>query len=263
MSENTEVALNPENPREREMILVEREFALTQRKANALSKANIIPKDYQNNIPNCLVAMEMAARLGVGDLEIMQNLDVIHGRPSFRATYLIAMVNKSGVLKGRLRFRMTGTKGKDDWGCIAYGTCAETGETLEGSEITIAIAKAEGWYNKNGSKWKTIPQQMLQYRAAAFFSRTHAPDATMGMHTADEMQDVSEREVNPQHIGGTGPKASGLNEAITVVAEEAEPVAIAEVETEAETAPAAEQEPVPVTVTADNEEAENYFGNGG
>ena len=44
--------------------------------------------------------------------------------------------------------------------------------------------------NKNGSKWKTMPEQMLKYRAAAFFARTECPEVLMGFQTAEETEDV-------------------------------------------------------------------------
>ena len=47
---------------------------------------------------------------------------------------------------------------------------------------SIAMAKAEGWYAKNGSKWKTMEDLMLRYRSAAFFARTVAPEVALGGH---------------------------------------------------------------------------------
>ena len=193
-----EMMLDASNQRERGILIEEREFSLQQRRANVLASSSIVPKEYQGNIANCIIAMEMAQRLNAGELEIMQNLHVIHGRPSFSASYLIAQVNKSGVIRGRLKFRMTGEKGADSWGCIAYGEDRETGEVLESTEITLKLAKDEGWFSKNGSKWKTMPEQMLQYRAASFWSRLYAPDATMGMHTVDEVRDTGERDITPE-----------------------------------------------------------------
>src|SRR5690606_5898335 len=58
--------------------------------------------------------------------------------------------------------------------------------------VTIGLAKKEGWYTKNGSKWQTMPEQMLMYRAAAFFVRTYAPEIAMGLHTTEELQDIIE-----------------------------------------------------------------------
>src|SRR5690606_1595586 len=65
-----------------------------------------------------------------------------------------------------------------------------TGEKLVGALVTIGLAKKEGWYNKNGSKWQTMPEQMLMYRAAARFVRAYAPEIAMAMHTVEELQDI-------------------------------------------------------------------------
>jgi hypothetical protein len=52
------------------------------------------------------------------------------------------------------------------------------------------MAKDEGWLTKNGSKWRTMPELMLKYRAAAFFARTECPEALYGFQTSDEVEDV-------------------------------------------------------------------------
>ena len=53
----------------------------------------------------------------------------------------------------------------------------------------MQMAKAEGWtFN---SKWRNMPEQMLAYRAAAFFARIHCPEALMGAQTVEEVQDVT------------------------------------------------------------------------
>jgi hypothetical protein len=161
-----------------------------QRIAKALASSGLVPKDYQNNIPNCLLALEYSHRLGVSVLAVMQNLDVIHGRPSLRATFLIGCANASGRYTP-IRYRWSGEKGKDSWGCTAVANDRESGEECEGPTITIEMAKAEGWYNKSGSKWKSIPQLMLMYRAGSWWSRVYAPELSLGLHTTDELEDMS------------------------------------------------------------------------
>ncbi len=164
-------------------------WELLQRRATALSKSGFVPKEYQNNIPNCIVALQLADRTGSDPLMLVQNLDVIHGRPSLRATFLIACVNQCGRFSA-LRYRWQGTEGADDRGCRAVAVDLKTGEECVGALITIAMAKAEGWYQKNGSKWKTMGEQMSMYRAAAFWSRAYAPEMALGMQTSDEVIDV-------------------------------------------------------------------------
>jgi hypothetical protein len=98
-----------------------------------------------------------------------------------------------------MRFRWVGKEGADDWGCRAYAVEREGNLELVGALVTIAMAKAEGWYGKSGSKWKTMPEQMLQYRAAAFWTRAYAPEIALGMHTSEEIHDTqaSQQVVQP------------------------------------------------------------------
>jgi len=158
-------------------------FEHAQRVAKALSSSNLIPQNYQGNIPNTLVALEMANRIGASPLMVMQNLHVIHGRPSWSSSFIIAAINSCGRFSA-LKFVT------DKQGCKAVATELATGELIEGPTVTLEMAAAEGWATKAGSKWKTMPELMLRYRAAAFFGRLYAPDILMGMQTAEEAVDV-------------------------------------------------------------------------
>ena len=160
-------------------------FELAQRQAKALSESDLVPQLYKGRVANCLVALEISHRCQASTLMVMQNLHVIHGKPSWSSTYIIAAVNSCGKFEP-LRFKFNADKSE----CIAWTKDKATGEVLEGPPASIAMAKAEGWYDKNGSKWKTMPQLMLQYRCAAFFGRLYVPEILNGMRTADEEQDM-------------------------------------------------------------------------
>jgi hypothetical protein len=166
-------------------------FENAQRMARALSSSSLVPESYRGDrsIPNVLIAMELAARIGASVFAVMQNIDIIHGRPSWRATFLIATVNASGRFTP-IRFKWQGKEGTEQWGCRAVAKDRETGEECVGALITLGIAKSEGWSTKNGSKWKSMPEQMLMYRAAAFWARIYAPELSLGMHTSEELRDV-------------------------------------------------------------------------
>ena len=174
-------------------------FVLLQRMANMFVGSTLVPKQFQgqNNFGNCVIALNMAQRLNADPLMVMQNLYVVHGTPSWSSKFMIAMLNQCGRYES-IHYEETGKKGTDTQGIIAWAKEKSTGEILKGPEVTIKTAKDEGWYGKNGSKWKTMPDQMLRYRAAAWFIRTTAPELAMGLQTVDEVKDTI--DVTPQAI---------------------------------------------------------------
>lgn len=178
-------------------------FEQAQRMAKALGSSEIVPINYRGdaNIGSCLIALELSNRIGASVLAVMQNLYVVHGKPGWSSQFLISCVNASRKFTP-LRYRMTGEKDTDSWGCVAWAKDM-TGEVLESPEVTIAMAKAEGWYNKNGSKWKTMPELMLRYRTATLFARLYAPELTMGIQTAEEINDFVDVEATVVTDGPT------------------------------------------------------------
>ena len=164
-------------------------FELAQRAAKLLAASSLVPNDYKNNVPNCVIALNMASRVGADPLMVMQNLVIVHGRPTWSSQFLISTVNTCGRFTA-LRYEFFGDKDTDSWGCRAWAIEKATGEKLVGTDITIKLAKDEGWHGRSGSKWKTMPQQMLMYRAGSWWARAYAPELSMGLHTAEEMQDV-------------------------------------------------------------------------
>lgn len=166
-------------------------FAMAGQMAKTLAMSTIVPKDYQNNGANAMVAIEIATRLKTSPLMVMQNLNVIQGRPSWSAQFLIAMVNGSGKYDMELQFEEKEKDGKP-FSCQCWTT--RGGRKVTGPVIDMTMAKAEGWIDKNGSKWKTMPQIMLRYRAASFFARMNCPELTLGYYSKDEVIDGDFKE---------------------------------------------------------------------
>jgi len=162
-------------------------FAHIQRVAKMFSQSILVPKDFQGNLANCTIALEMAHRMGANPMAVMQNLYIVHGKPGWSAQFIIAAVNQCGKFSP-LRYEISGTG--DDRQCIAWATEKDTGDRLESPPVSIKMAKAEQWFQKSGSKWQTMPDLMLRYRAATFFGRLYAPDLLMGMQTAEELGDI-------------------------------------------------------------------------
>jgi hypothetical protein len=163
------------------------QFEHAQRVAKALSTSTLVPSDYRNNIPNTMIALEMAQRVNASPMAVMQNLYIIHGRPSWSSQFTIAALNGCGRFSS-IRFSVRGEG--DSKECYAWAVAKEDGEKLVGPVVSIKMAKAEGWFSKKGSKWQTMPDLMLRYRAAKFFGNLYAPDIMMGMTTEDESRDI-------------------------------------------------------------------------
>ncbi len=168
----------------------EKIFELAQRKAQVYAKSTLVPKAYQNNVGNVMIATNIANRLGADLLLVMQNLYVVHGTPAWSSQFLIGTFNSCGRFTA-IKYRFEGKKGSKDRSCVAYCNEKSTGEEIEGPEITMEMAQKEGWSTKAGSKWRTMPEHMLRFRAAAFLIRTTAPEIAMGLHTVDEIEDTS------------------------------------------------------------------------
>ena len=180
------------------------EWELLKRRAKAYSDSSLVPEAYRGNPANCLIVMEIAARIGCSDFAAMQNMDVINGNPGWRAKFLIGTANTCGRFTP-IRYRFSGKEGSKEWGCVAVATDKASKDELVGPIVTIQMAHDEKWFEKNGSKWKTIPQLMLMYRAAAWWTRVYAPDLGLGMHTSEELEDMAPIVV-PLEISPGNPK---------------------------------------------------------
>lgn len=199
-----------------------KQFEVMQRMAQMYTQSTIVPEAYKGNVGNCVIALDMAMRMNINPLMVMQNLYIVKGNPSWSSKFLIATINMSGKYSAlRYRKRNLGKVGKvnynetvwdavnkrntlvvkefdgtaiDNIECVAYATELASGEVLESDPITIETAIKEGWYIKSGSKWVTMPSLMLTYRAAAFWQRMYCPEISMGFLTKEEADDVHDAE---------------------------------------------------------------------
>lgn len=165
-------------------------WELAQRIGKAFAASSLVPQQYQGNLANCIVALEMANRMGASPLMVMQNLYIVHGNPGWSSKFLIASFNQCGRFSA-LRYEWNA----DRTGCRAWAVEKATSERIDGPLVTLAMAKDEGWSTKSGSKWKTMPELMLMYRSAAFLIRTYAPEISMGLRSDDEIIDMGPAEM--------------------------------------------------------------------
>ncbi|WP_312443275.1 hypothetical protein [Lacrimispora sp.] len=157
------------------------------------ASSSLVPAAYQGKAMDCTIAVDMANRMGLSPMMVMQNLYVVQGKPSWSGQACTSMIIASGKFKN-VHHEYTGEKGTDSWGCYLEAERLEDHVIVKGAEVTIKMAKDEKWYEKNGSKWKTMPELMLAYRASAFFARVHIPNALMGCAVEGEADDIAKEK---------------------------------------------------------------------
>jgi hypothetical protein len=177
--------------------------------ASTFAASSLIPEHYQQRPENVLVAMYRSARLGMDLFSYMETTYCVHGRLGHESKFVVSLINTSGKFKTPLMYEMSGEIKRDQNGslskastriCKAWAILKETGDKIS-QDIGIDMAFLEGWATKPGpdktlksNKWQTMPDIMLQYRAAAFFGRMYCPELVMGLNTKDELDDIQDAE---------------------------------------------------------------------
>ena len=163
-------------------------FNLAYQMAKGLSQSTLVPQQFQNNPANCLIALEQSNRLNISPMAVMQNLYIVQNKPSFSSSFIIGLINASGKYDMELQFDEEEKDGKP-YACTCW--TEKDGRKVTGIKITMDMAEKEGWSKKNGSKWVTIPQVMLRYRAASFFARMNCPELSIGLYSKEELDDFT------------------------------------------------------------------------
>lgn len=187
-------------------------FEHAQRVARVFSESALVPPHFQGKLPNCLIALNIADRMGEDPLTVMQNLAVVSGKPCWQTQYMIARANKSGVFSSRITWKSEGQGA--DLAVTASAALADSGEVVSVS-VSMAMAKADGW-TKN-AKYTTMPEHMLRWRSAAMLIRLYAPEVMLGIQSAEEVEDATQsapRDVTPprqveSNTQLAGPRPSG------------------------------------------------------
>jgi len=202
-------------------ILSPKLFAQLQRAAALYSASKFVPETFQNDVASCFIAIELAVRWKLSPVLVMQHLYLVYGKPGLDGQLAIALINSQGPFRGRIQWRFEG-EGKTRK-VTAYGYLRDTGELCEAT-VDWNMVEAEGWNRdkplRDGkgvqkSKWNTMADHIFKFRSAAFLGRTYCPEVLMGIHTIDEVEDIttSSAGIGNQAIGpAADPLAPGRHE---------------------------------------------------
>jgi hypothetical protein len=175
-------------------------FEFAQRQAKSLCESNLVPISYQGQkgLPNCLVALEMSKRMNLSPLTVMQNLNIIHGRPTWSAQFISSQIMGCGRFEN-FDYLVKGEGETLEVQCIAKRITDQ--KLVKGTAVSMKMARLEGW-TKN-PKYTSMPELMLRNRAATFFGRQYIPDLLLGVQTSEEVVDIQPLDVTPETVKET------------------------------------------------------------
>lgn len=153
-----------------------------------LSKSDLVPDNYKKKPENVIIALGMSQQTGLPPFTIMQNLNIVRGKASFSGSFCKILIERTGRFKD-LELNYIGEKGKDSYGCYLSATRISDNKVIKGPEVTMEMAKAEGW--TSNKKWITLTDLMLAYRCQSFFARLYCPEALNGVYTDDEISEIN------------------------------------------------------------------------
>jgi hypothetical protein len=176
--------------------------------ATELAKSDLLPPHLKGKPANVMLLMGLAHQIDIAPMMVFNKVAVINGKPAMSSELMLALLNRSGKIRGTVRYRWIGTEGRPDRGCIASATCSVTGENVDGQPITMALAESSGWLRN--PLWKSMPDTMLRHRAAAWMIRQYWPDVLMGLQEENEVRDIEAVGVTNQ--GGPLPAQERLRQ---------------------------------------------------
>jgi hypothetical protein len=179
-------------------------FNQLYRVATAFANSLFVPAAYRGKPESCMIAFDLAQRLDVHPVMLMQNTFEVGGRPGFTVEFLVALASFRGVFTGPIQYRETGTAKGGDLAVTAYATLAKGGIEVDAT-VTLAEAKADGW--TRNAKYQSIPEQMLRKRAAGRLIGLYAPEIKFGFPTLEEAEDRI-RDLGVAEVLTTAPQAA-------------------------------------------------------
>lgn len=155
-----------------------------------------VPEHLRKNKGDCLAVAMQAYQWGMLPFVVAQKTHIVNGKLGYEAQLVIAIINNSGLLEGRL----SEPEYIGNWDAI-IGKKTSFGSPLEeglGVKLTGKLKgedKLRSWTvylnqceTRNSPLWKLKPKLQLYYVCAKEFVRIHAPEVLLGVYTDDELK---------------------------------------------------------------------------
>jgi hypothetical protein len=164
-----------------------RTFDEAFRFANLIAESSLIPKEFQKQPANVLVAVQLGMELGISPMQALQNMYVVNGRPAIFGDLLPAIVIGSGLLE---EFTEEGDAKEARCTVKRKGLAPITRSFSWEQAMRAELPKRNPTYN-------SYPARMLQMRARAYAFRDMFPDVLKGVAIKEDIEDAEPRDVTP------------------------------------------------------------------
>lgn len=191
----------------------------------ATGKATI-PQELRN-VGDCLAITMQAMNWKMNPFSVAQKTHFISGKIGYEAQLVAAAINNSGATKDNFHFEWFGPwenvigkfeikkSDKGEYRVPGWKLADEEGigirvwSTLrnEGQPRVLELLLAQA-RTRNSTLWADDPRQQLAYLAQKRWARLYAPGVILGVYTPDELEQVPEKEINPQPRRQSGVQAA-------------------------------------------------------
>lgn len=160
--------------------------------AKLMAAGNFVPGHLRGKAGDCLAVVMQAARWGLDPFAVGNKTYFVNDRMAYEAQLVIAVLNTSGVLKGRLDVQWQQTD--VDLICTVTGTLKADSQP---KSISQEMARIK---TKNSPLWVSAPKMQMGYYTSRMWARLFAPEVLLGVYTTDEVEEMglaNAREVVP------------------------------------------------------------------
>lgn len=150
--------------------------------ANSVASGSLLPREYQRNPANVIIAVNLGQSMGLSPAESLYRINVIQGKPTASAELIAAQVRKAGH---KLRID------KDE----ARQSVTATIVRCDDPDHPFSETRDAAWAQRMGlaskDNYRKQPMTMLTWRAITAAARVACPEALYGVaYTPDEMHDM-------------------------------------------------------------------------
>lgn len=184
-----------------------------QRLATIMAKGSLVPSHLRGStaeetIANCFRVINQALRWDVCPFQLADVSYVVKGRLGYEGKLVMAVINKQGKLKERLRFEYNDKKG-DDLEITVIGQFKS--EDVE-RQVKASVGQCK---TKHCDMWNTDPRQKLIYTACIKWARAYCPEVILGIVTDDDLDVIDDSQTSFESLAAKAKEHLGRRKNMT------------------------------------------------